>query len=129
MARKWARGAQGTWAHAGAFSFFANKIVTTGEGGMLTTNDRELAARFRKLRDHAMPPERRYWHDEVGFNYRMTNLQAAVGLAQMERIDEFVSRKRHDRGTIYGAVCAVRGIDACPWSGPDTRTYTGCIRL
>lgn len=84
----------GSLGHAAAFSFFANKIVTTGEGGMVTTNDASLAARFRKLRDHAMPPERRYWHDEVGFNYRMTNLQAAVGLAQMERIDEFVRRKR-----------------------------------
>ena len=84
----------GSLGHIGAFSFFANKIVTTGEGGMLTTDDAALAARCRKLRDHAMPPERRYWHDEVGFNYRMTNLQAAVGLAQMERIDDFISRKR-----------------------------------
>jgi len=79
---------------AGAFSFFANKIITTGEGGMVTTDDADLAARCRMLRDHAMPPERRYWHDEVGFNYRMTNLQAAVGVAQMARIDEFIARKR-----------------------------------
>jgi perosamine synthetase len=78
----------------GAFSFYGNKIITTGEGGMLTTNDAELAARCRMLRDHAMPPERRYWHEEVGFNYRLTNLQAAVGVAQLERIDAFVSRKR-----------------------------------
>ncbi len=77
-----------------AFSFFANKIITTGEGGMLTTDDPALAARCRMLRDHAMPPERRYWHAEVGFNYRMTNLQAAVGVAQMERIDAFIVRKR-----------------------------------
>ncbi len=84
----------GNLGHVGAFSFFANKIITTGEGGMLTTNDGELAARLRMLRDHAMPPERRYWHDEIGFNYRMTNLQAAVGVAQMGRIDEFIARKR-----------------------------------
>ncbi len=77
-----------------AFSFYANKIVTTGEGGMLTTDDDALAARCRMLRDHAMPPQRRYWHDEVGFNYRMTNLQAAVGVAQMERIASLISRKR-----------------------------------
>ena len=77
-----------------AFSFYANKIITTGEGGMLTTDDEALAARCRMLRDHAMPPQRRYWHDEVGFNYRMTNLQAAVGVAQMERIDSLVARKR-----------------------------------
>ncbi len=84
----------GSMGHVAAFSFFANKIITTGEGGMVTTNDSSLAARCRLLRDHAMPPERRYWHAEVGFNYRMTNLQAAVGVAQMERIDEFIRRKR-----------------------------------
>ncbi len=78
----------------GSFSFYANKIITTGEGGMLTTDDGALAARCRMLRDHAMPPQKRYWHEEVGFNYRMTNLQAAVGVAQMERIDEFIRRKR-----------------------------------
>ena len=84
----------GNLGDVGAFSFFANKVITTGEGGMLTTNDSELAARCRMLRDHAMPPERRYWHGEIGFNYRMTNLQAAVGVAQMVRIDEFIARKR-----------------------------------
>lgn len=84
----------GNLGNAAAFSFFANKIITTGEGGMVTTNSVELAARCRMLRDHAMPPERRYWHDEVGFNYRMTNLQAAVGVAQMARIEEFIARKR-----------------------------------
>lgn len=84
----------GVLGRVAAFSFFANKIITTGEGGMVTTNDSALAARCRMLRDHAMPPERRYWHDEVGFNYRMTNLQAAVGVAQMARIDDFIARKR-----------------------------------
>jgi len=77
-----------------AFSFYANKIVTTGEGGMLTTDDDALAARCRMLRDHAMPPQRRYWHDEVGFNYRMTNLQAAVGDLDRERIASLIARKR-----------------------------------
>ncbi|MBX3010284.1 MAG: DegT/DnrJ/EryC1/StrS family aminotransferase, partial [Caldilineaceae bacterium] len=59
----------GVLGQAAAFSFFANKVITTGEGGMVTTNDATLAARCRMLRDHAMPPERRYWHDEIGFNY------------------------------------------------------------
>jgi perosamine synthetase len=84
----------GTWGKIGSFSFFANKIITTGEGGMLITDDEALAARCRLLRDHGMPPERRYWHDEVGFNYRLTNMQAAVGVAQMTRIDEVIRRKR-----------------------------------
>ncbi len=100
----------GHLAHVGAFSFFANKIVTTGEGGMLTTDDEEMAARFRMLRDHAMPPERRYWHDEIGFNYRMTNLQAAVGLGQMARIDQFIDRKREIANLYSEGLGAVSGI-------------------
>ena len=100
----------GNLGHAAAFSFFANKIITTGEGGMVTTNDAALAARCRMLRDHAMPPERRYWHDEVGFNYRMTNLQAAVGVAQMARIEEFIARKRAIARLYQEALGAVPGL-------------------
>jgi perosamine synthetase len=77
----------------GVFSFYGNKILTTGEGGMLVTNSEELATRTRFLKDHAMDPQRRYWHPEVGYNYRMTNLQAAIGCAQLERFDE-LRRKR-----------------------------------
>lgn len=84
----------GSWGTVGAFSFFANKIITTGEGGMVLTDDEALAARCRQLRDHGMPPERRYWHDEVGFNYRLTNMQAAVGVAQLTRIHDVIRRKR-----------------------------------
>ena len=84
----------GSFGHIAAFSLMANKIITTGEGGMVTTNDEAIMKRARYLRDHAMNPERRYWHDEVGFNYRMTNLQAAVGVAQLERAEQFIARKR-----------------------------------
>jgi perosamine synthetase len=77
----------------GVFSFYGNKIITTGEGGMLTTNDRKFYERARRLRDHAMSPERRYFHEERGFNYRITNLQAALGVAQLERIDDFLGRR------------------------------------
>lgn len=69
------------------FSFFGNKIVTTGEGGMITTNDAELAARLRLFRGQGMDPQRRYWFPVIGYNYRMTNIQAAIGLAQMEQVD------------------------------------------
>lgn len=79
--------------HVGCFSFFGNKIITTGEGGMVVTNDDDLAARLRILRDHGMDPGRKYWHPWVGFNYRMTNLQAAVGCAQMERVDAILKSK------------------------------------
>jgi perosamine synthetase len=77
----------------GVFSFYGNKVITTGEGGMLTTNDREFYQRAKRLRDHAMSPERRYFHEERGFNYRITNLQAALGVAQLERIDDFLARR------------------------------------
>jgi len=78
----------------GCFSFFANKLITTGEGGICVTDDPELTHRIEHLRDHGMSPTKKYWHDAVGYNYRMTNLQAAVGVAQLERIEWFVERKR-----------------------------------
>jgi perosamine synthetase len=83
----------GSFGDINAFSFYGNKIITTGEGGILTTDDFHLNERMRFLRDHAMSTEKRYWHTEVGYNYRMTNMQAALGVAQMERIDEFIQRK------------------------------------
>jgi perosamine synthetase len=78
----------------GVLSFYGNKLITTGEGGAVLTDDPALADRARLLRDHAMDPERRYWHGEIGFNYRITNMQAALGVAQLERLDEFLARKR-----------------------------------
>ena len=100
----------GALGRIGSFSFYANKIVTTGEGGMLTTDDAALAARCRMLRDHAMPPQKRYWHDEIGFNYRMTNLQAAIGVAQMERIETFIERKRQIAALYHELLCDVPGV-------------------
>jgi perosamine synthetase len=79
---------------ATCFSFFANKSITTGEGGMVVLKDAEAATRARILRDHGMNPQKRYWHDHAGFNFRMTNMQAAVGVAQMGRIQELLGRKR-----------------------------------
>jgi len=76
------------------FSFYGNKIITTGEGGMITTSNEELAETLRELKDHGMSRQKRYWHPNVGFNYRMTNIQAAIGLAQLEKIDDFISIKR-----------------------------------
>jgi len=76
------------------FSFYANKIITTGEGGMVLTSDAELAARLRSLRNLCFRPERRFYHTELGHNYRLTNVQAAIGLAQLERIEEHLAHKR-----------------------------------
>jgi perosamine synthetase len=85
----------GALADAAVFSFYGNKTITTGEGGMVTTARADLADRVRFLKNHGMRPERRYFHPELGFNYRMTNLQAAVGLGQLEAADHLVGRKRH----------------------------------
>jgi perosamine synthetase len=84
----------GAFGDVGAFSFYGNKLMTTGEGGMLTTDDDALARRCRFLKDHGMSPERRYYHTELAFNYRMTNLQAALGLAQLEQLETFIAKKR-----------------------------------
>lgn len=81
----------GSFGDINTFSFFANKIITTGEGGMCMTNNEELNAKMRRLRDHGMSPSKKYWHEEVGYNYRMTNLQAAIGCAQLERIEEILN--------------------------------------
>ena len=84
----------GSFGKISCFSFYGNKIITTGEGGMCVTSDKRLDQRMRLLRDHGMNKSRRYWHDEVGYNYRMTNLQAAVGCAQLERVDDFLQKKQ-----------------------------------
>jgi perosamine synthetase len=83
----------GTFGDVGTFSFFGNKTITTGEGGMLITSDSTLADRIRHFRGQGLAKHRVYWHDVVGFNYRMTNLCAAIGLAQLERADELLNRK------------------------------------
>ena len=83
----------GALADIGIFSFYGNKVMTTGEGGMLTTNDSAIAKKARLLRGQGMDPQRRYWHEVIGFNYRMTNVAAAIGLAQLEKIDWHLSRR------------------------------------
>ena len=84
----------GTFGHFGAFSFYGNKTITTGEGGMVVTSDPELAERARLFRGQGLAANREYWHEVIGYNYRMTNICAAIGLAQLERAGEFLSRKR-----------------------------------
>lgn len=84
----------GSFGDISIFSFYPNKLVTTGEGGMLACDDETLAARCRSLVNLCFEPGRRFMHRELGWNYRMSNLQAAVGLAQLERLDTFAARKR-----------------------------------
>lgn len=84
----------GSIGDVGTFSFFGNKVISTGEGGMITTNDSELAAKMHLLRGQGMDPNKRYWFNVVGYNYRMTNLQAAVGLGQLENIEWHLEQRR-----------------------------------
>jgi len=84
----------GSFGEVSTFSFYPNKHITTGEGGMIVTDDIEIAERCRSLRNLCFKPEKRFVHEELGFNFRMTNIQAALGLAQLERLDEFILKKR-----------------------------------
>jgi perosamine synthetase len=84
----------GTFGDASTWSFFGNKTITTGEGGMVVARDAAIAERAALLKNQGVSSEREYWHVELGFNYRMTNLQAAIGLAQLEQAGAFLARKR-----------------------------------
>lgn len=88
----------GTFGDIAAFSFYGNKTITTGEGGMVVTKSDALAERALHFRGQGLADNREYWHDVVGYNYRMTNICAAIGLAQLERADEFLSKKRELAG-------------------------------
>ena len=107
----------GSLADAGCFSFYGNKIITTGEGGMITTDNQEFADLARNLRDHAFSEERHFWHRYVGFNYRMTNLQAAVGLAQAELLDDYVAARRRNAVLYTQLLTDVEGITTPPEVG------------
>ena len=90
----------GSFGDVSTFSFYPNKHITTGEGGMILTDDAELAEACRSLRNLAHSPRRRFVHEELGFNFRLTNLQAALGIAQLERLDESIAKKR-EMGRVY----------------------------
>ena len=109
----------GALGRIGAFSFYGNKIITTGEGGMVVTNDPALAERAAFLRDHAMDPRRRYYHPEIGFNYRMTNIQAAIGCAQLEQVDAILARRKVIAGAYETGLAGIPGLTrppAEPWA-------------
>ncbi|MDP1693270.1 MAG: DegT/DnrJ/EryC1/StrS aminotransferase family protein [Burkholderiaceae bacterium] len=94
----------GTFGDISTFSFFGNKTITTGEGGMVVTDDKTLAERARHYKGQGLAAHREYWHDVIGYNYRMTNIEAAIGLAQIERADYFLAQKQR---------VAARYADAC----------------
>lgn len=84
----------GSFGDINCFSFYANKIITTGEGGIVTTNNKKLAQKAQELKDLAHSPKKRFLHTKIGFNYRMTNMQAALGLAQLEEVEKYIEKKR-----------------------------------
>jgi len=111
----------GSLAEVGVFSFYGNKIITTGEGGMVVTDSEEIYRTARLLRDHGMSPEKRYWHTRIGYNYRMTNLQAALGVAQLERVEELLSMRSRMFGwyrELLAEAPEVRLNPAASWASP-----------
>jgi perosamine synthetase len=104
----------GSFGDIACFSFFGNKIITTGEGGICITNDENIAKEIQILRDHGMNPKKKYWHDRIGFNYRMTNIQAAVGVAQLKKIDQFIKKKREIVKKYNSLLKDVEGITLPP---------------
>jgi perosamine synthetase len=100
----------GSFGSAAVFSFFGNKIITTGEGGMVVTNDPRLAELLRLFRGQGMDPQRRYWHPLVGYNYRMTNVAAAIGVAQMERIESLLAARRQLAAWYAQELAGIPGI-------------------
>ena len=126
----------GRWMKCGAMgdvaatSFYANKIITTGEGGMVLTNDPRCADRAREYRNLCFKPEKRFFHTDRGYNFRMTNLQAAVGLAQLEQIERFIAMKKQI-ATWYGQylsmINGIRFMVVKPWA--NSVYWMFCLEL
>ncbi len=118
LGSKWKGSPVGTFGDSSIFSFFGNKTITTGEGGMVLFTDCEHYNKAKLLRDHGMNPNRRYWHDIVGYNYRLTNLQAAVGVAQLERFESILLQKLKISKDYTNLLCNARFVNSIPWSAP-----------
>lgn len=104
----------GSFGDVSTFSFYPNKHITTGEGGMVLTDNDHLAERCRSLRNLCFQPKKRFVHEDLGYNFRMTNIQAALGLAQLERLEEFVGRKRTMGKRYTELLSPVKGIELMP---------------
>lgn len=121
----------GSFGDLSAVSFFANKVVTTGEGGALQITNDKVYAKAKQLRDHGMKPDQRYWHEMVGYNYRLTNIQAAVGCAQLEQLDDF-KEKRIEMFQVYHNFfegCEhIQEQYICPGNISANWLYTICLK-
>lgn len=126
---EWNHKKVGSFGIVSCFSFFGNKVVTTGEGGMCVTNSKELSDKMRILRDHGMSKEKKYYHEVIGFNYRMTNLQAAIGVAQVERI-EFILKWREQLENQYRqALSKIEGVSLQKNTLPNRKKITWLVSI
>lgn len=117
----------GSIGNAGILSFYGNKIITTGEGGMVVTNSADTAEKVRILRDHGMCRDRRYWHTVLGYNYRMTNMQAAIGVAQMEKVEHILKARKIISQMYNEGLRSIPGIylpPAAKWASNVCWLYT-----
>ena len=112
----------GSWGDIATYSFYGNKILTTGEGGMVCTDDETLARRVRKLRGQGVDPRNAYWFDEIGYNYRMTNLSCAIGLGQLERFDQLRARREEVRGWYERSIEKSGAPLVCQRATPSSRS-------
>ncbi len=110
----------GSFGTLSCFSFYSNKIITCGEGGMVLTDDDKLADKCRSLKNLSFLKERRFFHKDIGFNYRMTNVQAAIGLAQLEQIDDMIVRRRRNARSYNELLSGIGGL-VLPTERPDVR--------
>ncbi len=120
----------GSLGNISSWSFYANKIITTGEGGMVLTSDPNMAKRAASYRNLSFRSEKRFYHTEMGYNFRMTNMQAAIGIAQMDRIEEFVHIKRRLGEYYRNKLSGYKGIK-CQVEKPWAKTvyWMYCIEL
>lgn len=120
----------GTIGRVGCFSFNGNKLITTGGGGMLVTDDEAIARRARHLSTQARLPGRAYDHDEIGYNYRLSNLAAALGVAQLEELPGLLAARRALAARYDAAIAGLRGLrpaPRAPWADPSFWLYTAAL--
>tara|TARA_E500000178_G_scaffold352867_1_gene417279 strand:- start:9266 stop:10708 length:1443 start_codon:yes stop_codon:yes gene_type:complete len=120
LGSEWKGRKVGTFGDAATFSFFGNKTISTGEGGMILFNDSKVAQKAHILRDHGMSKNKRYWHEVVGYNYRLTNMQAAIGVAQMEKFQEILTKKLKIASFYESAFEGSLGISNLPATVKET---------
>lgn len=126
---RWNNKRVGSFGIISCFSFYGNKVITTGEGGMCITDSEELYEKMRVLRDHGMSRKKKYYHEVIGFNYRMTNLQAAIGVAQLERIDDILDWRMQLEMQYRKKLSLINGVTMQKTDLPDRFKITWLVSV